>query len=134
VTRAKKKGAKVRRNKPSTNDSQRGEVTIRVENLFVNLPEFSGSEESLSLVDTPSIKIQRIVSRSYSSPPGFWYDQDEDEWVMVVRGGATLEFEGGELVRMKEGDYVTIPRHVKHRIQQTDSNTIWLAIHVRCEK
>ena len=61
-------------------------MTIRVENLFANLPELSGSEQSLSLFETPSIKIQRIVSRSYSSPPGFWYDQDEDEWVIVVRG------------------------------------------------
>jgi cupin 2 domain-containing protein len=110
-------------------------VTIRVETLFANLRELSAStEESLSLFENPSVKIERIASRSYSSPPGFWYDQDEDEWVMVMRGEATLEFEGGELVRMKEGDYVTIPRHVKHRVQQTDLKTIWLAVHVRCEK
>jgi cupin 2 domain-containing protein len=107
-------------------------MTIRVENLFANLPELSASEESLSLFDTPPIKIQRIVSRSYSSPPGFWHDQDEDEWVMVVRGEATLEFEGGELVRMKEGDYVTIPRHVKHRVHQTVPDTIWLAVRMSC--
>jgi cupin 2 domain-containing protein len=110
--------------------AHRGEVTIRVQNLFANLPELSGSEASLGLFETPSIKIQRIVSQSYSSPPGFWYDQDEDEWVIVVRGEATLEFEAGDLVRMKEGDYVTIPRHVKHRIQQTDPRTIWLAVHI----
>jgi cupin 2 domain-containing protein len=105
------------------------------DNLFRNLPELSGSaEKSLSLFENPSVKIERIASRSYSSPSGFWYDQDEDEWVMVMRGEAVLEFEGGELVRMKEGDYVTIPRHVKHRVQQTDPNTIWLAVHIRGEK
>ena len=109
-------------------------MTIRVENLFANLPELSRSEQSLSLFENPSVKIERIVSESYSSPLGFWYDQDEDEWVMVVRGEATLEFEGGDLVRMKEGDYVTIPRHMKHRVQQTDAKTIWLAVHVRSEK
>jgi cupin 2 domain-containing protein len=112
--------------------SHEGKMTIHVENLFANLPELSGSEKSLGLFEKPSIKIQRIVSQSYSSPPGFWYDQDEDEWVMVVRGEATLEFEAGELVRMTEGDYVTIPRHVKHRVQQTDANTVWLAVHLRC--
>jgi cupin 2 domain-containing protein len=53
---------------------------------------------------------------------------------MVVRGEETLEFEGGELVRMQEGDYLTIPRHVKHRVQRTGPKTIWLAVHVRCEK
>ena len=105
-------------------------MTIRVDNLFANLSELSSSEQFLSLFENPFVKIQRIVSESYSSPPGFWYDQDEDEWVIVVRGKATLEFEGGELVRMQEDDYVTIPRHVRHRVQQTDSKTIWLAVRI----
>jgi cupin 2 domain-containing protein len=106
-------------------------VAIRVENLFANLSELSSSEHSLTLFENPSVKIERIVSQSYNSPPGFWYDQDEDEWIIVVRGEATLEFEEGELVRMKEGDYLTIPRHVKHRVHQTSPETIWLAVHVR---
>jgi cupin 2 domain-containing protein len=107
-------------------------MVIHAENIWRNLPELSGSaEQSLRLYEDSSIKIERIVSRSYSSPPGFWYDQEEDEWVMIVRGDAILEFETGERVRMKEGDYVTIPRHVRHRVQQTDPNTIWLAVHIR---
>jgi cupin 2 domain-containing protein len=109
-------------------------MTIQVDNLFMNLPELSAAEQSLSLFEKPSVEIERIVSQSYKSPPGFWYDQDEDEWVMVVRGKATLEFEGGELVLMKEGDYVTIPHRVRHRVRQTDAETIWLAVHIRCEK
>jgi cupin 2 domain-containing protein len=109
-------------------------MTIRVDNLFANLPELSISEQLLSVFKNPLIEIQRIVSESYSSPPGFWYDQDDDEWVMVIRGEAILEFEGGELVRMQQGDYVTIRRHVKHRVRQTASATIWLAVHVRGEK
>ena len=92
------------------------------------------AEQSLSLFENLFVKIERIVSESYSSPPGFWYDQDEDEWVMVVRGEATLEFEKQEFERMKEGDYVTIPRHVRHRVRQTDPETIWFSVRVRCEK
>ena len=107
-------------------------MTIRVDNLFANLPELYESEQSLSLFEKPSIKIERIVSESYSSPAGFWYDQDEDEWVVVLRGKATLEFEEGQLVHMQEGDYVTISRHVKHRVQRTDPKTIWLAVRIRC--
>jgi cupin 2 domain-containing protein len=107
-------------------------MTIRLENLFANLPELPGSEQLMSLFEKRSIKIQRIVSQAYRSPPGFWYDQEDDEWVIVVRGEAILEFEAGELVHMTEGDYVTIPRHVKHRVLQTDLKTIWLAVHIRC--
>ena len=107
-------------------------MTIRVDNLFANLPELYKSEQSLSLFEKPSIEIERIVSESYSSPAGFWYDQDEDEWVVVLRGKATLEFEEGQLVYMQEGDYVTIARHVRHRVQRTDPKTIWLAVRMRC--
>ena len=33
-------------------------------------------------------KIERIVSRGHASPEDFWYDQEENEWVMVVKGTA----------------------------------------------
>lgn len=106
-------------------------MTVKVKNIFHDLPERSDQEELSILFQNPFVTIERIVSHSYSSPPGFWYDQDEDEWVVVLRGEATLEFEGGEVARMKEGDHVTIPRHVRHRVQQTDTKTIWLAVRIR---
>ena len=106
-------------------------MTVKVKNIFHDLPELLGLEELSILFQNPCATIERIVSQSHSSPPGFWYDQEEDEWVIVVRGEASLEFEGGELVRMNAGDHVMIPRHVRHRVQRTDPNTIWLAVHVR---
>src|SRR4029077_3275504 len=106
-------------------NAQRNKMTMRVDNLFANLPELYESEQSLSLFEKPSIKIERIVSQSYSSPAGFWYDQDERGGGIVLRGEAAVEFEGGEIVRMKEGDHVTIARHVRHRVQQTDTKTLW---------
>jgi cupin 2 domain-containing protein len=50
---------------------------------------------------------------------------------MVLRGAATLEFADGELIDMKEGDYLAIPRHVKHRVRRTSPETIWLALHMK---
>lgn len=106
-------------------------MSITVENIFAEVPESSGQEQFLALFGNESVKIQRIVSKGHSSTPGFWYDQGEEEWVIVLRGKATLEFEGGDLVSMKEGDYLTIPRRVRHRVQQTDAETIWIAVHIR---
>jgi cupin 2 domain-containing protein len=105
-------------------------MTVKVKNIFHDLPELPGQEKLSILLRNPCATIERIVSQSHSSAPGFWYDQDEDEWVIVLRGEATLEFEWGEVVRMDEGDYVTIPRHVRHRVQQTDAMTIWLAVRI----
>src|SRR5262245_2489906 len=70
-------------------------MTIRVENLFANLPGLSESEQSLSLFENHAVKIERIVSQSHSSPPGFWYDQDEDAWVIVVQRRSESGIRGG---------------------------------------
>jgi cupin 2 domain-containing protein len=106
-------------------------VSVIVKNLFVNLPTGSDREEFLTLLEGGGARVERIVSRSHSSPPGFWYDQDEEEWVLVVRGSATLEFASGELVELKAGDYVALARHTKHRVACTSEETVWLAVHVK---
>ena len=100
-------------------------------NLFADLPARVDGETFVTLFENTAAKIERIVSHSHSSPAGFWYDQADDEWVIVLRGSATLEFASGELVEMKEGDYLTIPRHAKHRVGRTSEETIWLAVHIK---
>jgi len=102
-----------------------------VKNFFTNLPAGAGDEAFLTLFENSSAAIERVISHSHQSPPGFWYDQADDEWVIVLRGSATLEFTGGELVELNPGDYLTIPRHVKHRVARTSEETIWLAVHTR---
>ena len=79
------------------------------------------------------MSIERIVSTGQSSPPGFWYDQPGDEFVVLVAGSAVLRLEEGDtLVEMNPGDWVEIPARVRHRVESTqaDPPTIWLAIHI----
>jgi cupin 2 domain-containing protein len=104
-------------------------VVVEVKNIFADLPQRGDAESLFSLFQSGSTKIERIVSRSHSSPPDFWYDQPEDEWVIVLLGAAILEFEGGESVELKAGDYLTLRRHVRHRVAHTSVETIWLAVH-----
>lgn len=104
---------------------------LKTGNIFGDAGNAAKPEEFLTLFESDTVKIERIISRSHSSPPGFWYDQTEDEWVMVVRGTAALEFAGGEIVEMKEGDYWLIPRHVRHRVARTSEATVWLTVHVK---
>jgi cupin 2 domain-containing protein len=106
-------------------------MTPAAENIFDHMPSSSPGERFFTLFENSSVKIERIVSHSHSSAEGFWYDQTEDEWVIVLRGEATLEFAGGELIEMNEGDYLSIPHRVKHRVSRTGPTTIWLAVHVR---
>jgi len=101
-------------------------------NLFAAIPARLAQEEITLLLRSPALRIERIVSRGQASPPGFWYDQPEDEWVVVLAGCAELAFEGdGTTTRMGPGDYLHIPAHCRHRVAWTDpaQATVWLAVH-----
>jgi cupin 2 domain-containing protein len=77
-------------------------------------------------------RMERIVSHGHSTPPGLWYDQQEDEWVLVVTGRAKLLIEGEPAPRdLVPGDYLLLRRHVRHRVEWTDpaQPTVWLALH-----
>lgn len=115
---------------PKENSNQLPDGQLR--NLFSDLPDQGDAEQFESLIAGRSFRVERIVSQGHASPPGFWYDQPEDEWVVVLRGEATLRFEDEtEPRRMKPGDHVHIAAHRKHRVDWTisDGPTIWLAIH-----
>src|SRR4051812_16008070 len=102
-------------------------------NLLADLPARLPEELFTPLIDHPACRVERIVSHGHASPPGFWYDQPEDEWVLVVSGAARLAFEGEEAMELRRGSYVHIPAHRRHCVAWTtpDEPTVWLAIHCK---
>lgn len=100
-------------------------------NIFSSIPDELDNEVIESLLENESIKIERIVSKGQSSPQSGWYDQQFNEWVIVLQGEAVILFENDREVRLKNGDYLNIPAHNKHKVSWTDPQveTIWLAIH-----
>ena len=101
-------------------------------NLFADIPARLDREEITTLMSAPDLRIERIVSRGQSSPPGFWYDQPQAEWVIVLTGSALVMFEGDSApMRMEPGDHVHIPAHRRHRVEWTDpaQATVRLAVH-----
>ncbi|HVX10382.1 MAG TPA: cupin domain-containing protein [Pirellulales bacterium] len=99
-------------------------------NLFEDVPVDLPDELFTTLLEAGAVRIERIVSRGQKSAEGFWYDQPQHEWVVVLKGAAKLCFED-ETVEMGPGDLVNIPAHKKHRVEWTtpDGPTIWLAVH-----
>ena len=85
------------------------------QNLFSDIPQSLPDELLQTLLQTSGFRIDRIVSHGHASPPGFWYDQETHEWVMLVSGAARLRFEGEEPVEMKAGSFINIPAHQRHR-------------------
>ncbi len=94
-------------------------------------PEADG-ELTTVLLHRPALRIERIVSTGQASPPGSWYDQPHDGWVLVVAGAARLEIEGDGERALSPGDYLLLPAHCRHRVAWTDPErtTVWLAIHI----
>ena len=103
---------------------------VTVGNLFSNIPIITMDELFEDVIVTDFTRIQRIISRGQSSPEGFWYDQPENELVVIIQGKGVLEFENGDRMDMEVGDFAAIPAHRKHRVAWTDpdTETIWLAI------
>ncbi len=105
-------------------------------NLLTDLPESAASELTDVLVNSSGVRIERIVSTGQSSPKDFWYDQDEDEWVVVLQGESKLQFDDGTRVDLSPGDHVLIPAHKKHRVEWTSPKqpTVWLAVFYHATK
>ncbi|MEE8513398.1 MAG: cupin domain-containing protein [Gammaproteobacteria bacterium] len=102
-----------------------------LKNIFSNIPKDIPKEIFEEIVSVENCRIQRIISKGHSTPDDQWYDQDKDEWVILLQGSAGLLFEGSDNpIKLQPGDYLHIPAHVKHRVEWTDNNieTIWLAV------
>jgi cupin 2 domain-containing protein len=100
-------------------------------NLLSPLPDAHAAEQVATLLARPGLRVERIVSLGQASPPEFWYDQPEGEWVLVLAGAAKLRFaEEPEARLLRPGDWLDIAPHRRHRVEWTDPAmpTVWLAM------
>lgn len=95
-----------------------------------NIPETSSNEIFQALAVNKNIKIERIISYGQTSPEGFWYDQKEDEFVLVLKGSAKIEYDDGRIFTLKESSSMYIPSGQKHRVIYTEDPTVWLALFI----
>ena len=115
-------------------NNDRNRQPVEIGNLFVGVPARLDAERFDTLVETEGLRFERIVSTGQTTPDGEWFDQDRDEWVVLLSGGAELQFEGEAAPRrLAPGDWVRIPARVRHRVTRTDPDrpTVWLALHYR---
>jgi cupin 2 domain-containing protein len=107
-------------------------MSISSKNLLENICTNVTHELFDTLAESGTIRIERIVSDGHATPPGEWYDQEWDEWVLLVSGGATLLFDNDSAsLVLAPGDYIMIPAGCRHRVEHTDTTqkTVWLAVH-----
>jgi cupin 2 domain-containing protein len=105
------------------------------DNLFADLPALAGNaqEQFTELLSRPGCRIERIVSTGQASPEGYWYDQAQTEWVLLLQGAAGLRFEDEAQARaLQPGDVIEIAPHRRHRVTWTQAAppTVWLAVHL----
>lgn len=103
----------------------------KVANLFADIPNDLPDELIDTLVQGASFRLERIVSRAHHTPDGQWYDQQEDEWVVLLRGEAGLQIAGEPQLRvLKPGDHILLPAHCRHRVAWTaaEGDTVWLGL------
>jgi cupin 2 domain-containing protein len=104
---------------------------MKPDNIFSLIPDDIPEEIFETIISSETISIERIVGKGHSSAEGFWYDQEKNEWVILLKGAARICFENQkEPVHIKPGDHIHIPAHCRHRVEWTDpdSTTIWIAV------
>jgi cupin 2 domain-containing protein len=109
---------------------------MELRNLFIDLQSVRSEETIETLLESGEFTLERIVSTGQATPEGKWYDQERDEWVILLSGGAGLFFEGEDEVKvLGSGDYLLIPAHSRHRVEWTDKRvpTVWLALYYKAE-
>jgi cupin 2 domain-containing protein len=107
-------------------------MTITKKGFFADIPADIKDELIETILQASGFRIERIVSQGHRSKEGFWYDQSENEWLILLKGSATIRFENqSQLIIINPGDYIHIEKHVRHRVEWTDpeQETIWLAVH-----
>ena len=99
-------------------------------NILKILPQNATEEVSNIIHKNQNIRIEQIISSGQTSPAEGWYDQEENEWVILLQGNAHIEFEGSGIVLLRQGDHILIDAHRKHKVIFTSKNpcSIWLAI------
>ncbi len=106
---------------------------IKTGNFFNSINLKSNKEQFTELIKGRSFTAEKIVSNGFKSPDNKWMSEDNDEWVMLLKGRAKLEFEEGVVINLKAGDYLLIPAHTKHRVIYTSKKPFcyWLAIYFK---
>ena len=107
-------------------------MTANVKNIYENIPASFRDELIETISGKDNVRIERIVSSGHASTDNFWYDQKQNEYVILLKGEAGLLFEDSDdVVLLKPGDYIDIPAHTKHRVAWTSPgrDTVWLAVH-----
>ena len=99
-------------------------------NILSKIPSDLQKEQVIDILKHENVRIERIVSKGHASPGSGWYDQADNEWVIVLEGSGKILFKDGNEFLLKRGDYLNIPKHTKHKVTWTDSETetVWLAI------
>lgn len=108
-------------------------MNLTVSNISNNIPKIVPDEIFETLFSQGPVKVERIISQGQCSADNDWYDQVQDEWIILLEGHAKLQFQAEPaLIDLKSGDYLLIPAYTKHRVHWTDPDikTIWLAIHL----
>lgn len=105
---------------------------MKTDNIFSGIPADIPEEIFETIAESSPVRIERIISRGQATPQGVWYDQDLDEWVILLKGSAEILFDAEvRPLTLLPGDHILIPAHCRHRVTRTDDRepTVWLAVH-----
>ena len=105
-------------------------MNSEIVNFFDNIPTSSDKEIFQTIVENNIVKIERIISYGQTTEKENWYNQTEDEFVLVLEGEAKIQYDDQSIYHLKKGESLYINAHQKHQVIYTANPTIWLAVFI----
>lgn len=96
-------------------------------NLFADFEVPLNGERFEALLSHKNLVVERIISSADITPTESV--QEQDEWVVLLQGEATLEV-AGEAVELRSGDYLFLPAGTPHVVRRVTNGALWLAVHL----
>lgn len=96
-------------------------------NLYADATPPAQGERFDTLLSHRGLVIERIVSTTKIESRE--YVQEQDEWVLLLKGHAMLDV-AGQPVTLNDGDYLFLPALTPHTVCKVSDGAMWLAIHL----
>ena len=108
-------------------------LKIQIKNFYSGFKTNPLLENYIDILNGNKFRLEKIISKGYKTPNAKWLSESVDEFVLLLKGKAEILFETGQIVELKEGDYLIIPSNTKHKVIKTSIRPLcyWLTIHFK---
>ncbi|VEU60532.1 nif11 domain/cupin domain protein [Mycoplasmopsis bovigenitalium] len=104
---------------------------INIECNFIELLQTlninNGEEYTHKIIDSGKNRVEIIYSKNASTN---WLEENNIELAFLIKGEAKILDSNNKIYNLKQGDCLRINSNQRHKVLNTSTDSIWIAIHL----